>query len=387
MNKVFRFLCVMIMAALLPVGAQATRYYVTLDADTAGTGASWAGPMPLANAINKAVAGDEIWIHGYDTPGGGYVYRVPDKNGFTVKSGVKIYGGFAGTETSIDDREIVESKAYRMKYRTVISGDVKSNDVVDATNLIFPANTSRDDNATHVLTLNLSRASGGNQNQQPTVINGVTIARGHATGGVDEAGDHGGGILVTANGQTDVVSYSIERCFFIANYATRGGALYVEPGCEGTVSLSGFFNNAAGERSGMENSGGAIWLAGEGTVVNTAVFNNENGGIMLVGSGARVLNSTVTRNTGAGIDGFDRAVDNTVVWGNSLLSMSDASRPAFRYSAYPEANPGGTDSNDNVYLADKNNEAQGPHFSAPSLKIGFDTDYDMTTQLYPLWTW
>ena len=387
MNKVFRFLCVMIMAALLPVGAQATRYYVTLDADTAGTGASWAGPMPLANAINKAVAGDEIWIHGYDTPGGGYVYRVPDKNGFTVKSGVKIYGGFAGTETSIDDREIVESKAYRMKYRTVISGDVKSNDVVDATNLIFPANTSRDDNATHVLTLNLSRASGGNQNQQPTVINGVTIARGHATGGVDEAGDHGGGILVTANGQTDVVSYSIERCFFIANYATRGGALYVESGCEGTVSLSGFFNNAAGERSGMENSGGAIWLAGEGTVVNTAVFNNENGGIMLVGSGARVLNSTVTRNTGAGIDGFDRAVDNTVVWGNSLLSMSDASRPAFRYSAYPEANPGGTDSNDNVYLADKNNEAQGPHFSAPSLKIGFDTDYDMTTQLYPLWTW
>ena len=387
MNKVFRFLCVMIMAALLPVGAQATRYYVALNAADAGTGASWADPMTLANAINKAVAGDEIWIQGYDTPGGGHVYRVPDKNGFTVKSGVKIYGGFAGTETSIDDREIVESKAYRMKYRTVISGDVEGDDVVDATNLIFPANTSRDDNATHVLTLDLSRASGGNQNQQPTVINGVTIARGHATGGENEAGGHGGGILVTAASSQDIVSYSIERCFFIANYATRGGALYVEPGCEGTVSLSGFFNNAAGARSGMENSGGAIWLAGGGTVVNTAVFNNDNGGIMLVGSGARVLNSTVTRNTGAGIDGFDRAVDNTVVWGNSLLSMSDDSRPDFRHSAYPEANPGGTGSNGNVYLADKNNEAQGPHFSAPSLKIGFDTDYDMTTQLYPLWTW
>lgn len=385
MNKVFRFLCVMIMAALLPVGAQATRYYVALNA--AGTGASWADPMPLANAISNAVAGDEIWIQGYDTPGGNHVYRVPDANGFTVKSGVKIYGGFAGTETSIDDREIVESKAYRMKYRTVISGDVKGNDVVDATNLIFPANTSRGDNATHVLTLDLSRASGGNQNQQPTVINGVTIARGHATGGVDEAGGHGGGILVTAANSQDIVSYSIERCFFIANYATRGGALYVEPGCEGTVSLSGFFNNAAGVRSGMENFGGAIWLDGGGTVVNTAVFNNENGGIMLQGSGARVLNSTVTRNTGAGIDGSGHAVENTVVWGNSLLSMSDASRPDFRHSAYPEANPGGTVSNGNVYLADKNNEAQGPHFSAPSLKIGFDTDYDMTTQLYPLWTW
>ena len=391
MNKVFRFLCVMIMAALLPVGAQATRYYVALNA--AGTGASWDAPMPLANAISNAVAGDEIWIQGYDTLGGVHVYRVPDANGFTVKSGVKIYGGFAGTETSIDDREIVESKAYRMKYRTVISGDVSGNDVVDATNLIFPANPLRKDNATHVLTLDLSRASGSNQNSLPTVINGVTIARGHATGGVDEAGGHGGGILVTAASSQDIVSYSIERCFFIANYATRGGALYVEPDCEGTVSLSGFFNNAAGERSGMENSGGAIWLDGGGTVVNTAVFNNANGGIMLQGSGARVLNSTVTRNTGAGIDGsghdVENTVENTVVWGNSLLSMSDASRPTFRHSAYPEANPGGTDSNGNgnVYLADKNNEAQGPHFSAPSLKIGFDTDYDMTTQLYPLWTW
>ena len=372
----------MMMAALLPVGAQATRYYVTVDAKATGTGQSWDTPMPLATAIRRAVAGDELWLMGYADGGREYSYVVPEE-GYELKAGVRLYGGFAGTEASIDGRAVIDGKAYRMAYRTVLTADIKRDDTVDATNLIFPANTSRQDNATRVLTLNLERTqASGNQNQQPTVVDGITIARGHADGG------QGGGILVTGQG----VNYEIRRCFFIENYAAEGGALCVADGVQGgIVDRCGFFNNAAGARGTLSNSGGAISLRGAGTVVNTAVFNNENGGILLSGNNARVINSTVVRNTGSGIDGNSSTqVLNTVVWGNSLLSMTDASRPSFRNSAYPEANPGGTDGtagNGNVYLAAKNNEPDGPHFSSPSVKIGFDTDYRILEQLYPLWTW
>ena len=379
MKKVFCFLCVMMITVLFPMGAQATRYYVTVDAQPAGTGASWNDAMPLATAISRAVAGDELWLMGYADGGREYSYVVP-KEGYELKAGVRLYGGFAGTEASIDGRAVIDGKAYRMAYRTVLTADIKRDDTVDATNLIFPANTSRQNNATRVLTLNLERTSAsGNQNQQSTVVDGITIARGHADGG------QGGGILVTGRG----VNYEIRRCFFIENYAAEGGALCVADGVQGgIVDRCGFFNNAAGARGTLSNSGGAISLRGAGTVVNTAVFNNENGGILLSGNNARVINSTVVRNTGAGIDGNSSTqVLNTVVWGNSLLSMTDASRPSFRNSAYPEANPGSTDGNGNVYLAARNNEAQGPHFSSPSIKTGFDTDYQILDQLYPLWTW
>ena len=382
MKKVFCFLCVMMITVLFPMGAQATRYYVTVDAKATGTGQSWDTPMPLATAIQRAVAGDELWLLGYSEGGREHSYVVP-KDGYTLKAGVRLYGGFAGTETDIDQRAVIDGKAYRMAYRTVLTADISRNDAVDATNLIFPANTLRQDNATRVLTLNLVRtAESGNQNQQPTVVDGITIARGHADGG------QGGGILVTGLG----VNYEIRRCFFIENYAAEGGALCVADGVQGgIVDRCGFFNNAAGARGTLSNSGGAISLRGAGTVVNTAVFNNENGGILLSGNNARVINSTVVRNTGAGIDGNSSTqVLNTVVWGNSLLSMTAASRPVFSHSAYPEANPGGTDGNDgndNVYLAARNNEAQGPHFSSPSIKTGFDTDYQILDQLYPLWTW
>ena len=356
---------------LLPfMAAQATRYYVSLQGTEGGAGSSWANATTLDVAIGKATSGDEIWMRGYSTPSRDSIYRT---EGLTLPAGVAIYGGFAGTETSPGERRIVESKAYRMEYRTVISGDAEANDAVDATNLIFPANTSRRGNATHVIKLMPG------QGNATTTVNGITIARGHATG-TDDAG-RGGGIIVSGRG-----NYLIERCFFIENYATEGGALYVPDGAEGRVNLCGFFNNAAGERGVVSNSGGAIYLGGTGAVANTAVFNNENGGVLLGGADARVVNSTVTRNTGAGIDGPGN-VDNTVVWGNTSLYLNANAHPDFNNSAYPEATPGVTDDDGNVYLAEKNNEDDGPHFSSPSIKTGFDTDFNILTTLYPLWTW
>ena len=374
---------------MLPVTAQGSRYYVTLEAETAmtaGDGSSWDNAMTLAAAIAAAQPNDEIWVKGYAEPDAyGKIYYVRDNSGYTLKSGVKLYGGFSGSETDADDRPVVDGKAYRMQYRTVISGDRGKDDAIDAANLIFPGNDTRRDNAVHVLTLNMTPTS-ANIGQWATEVDGITIAGGHAAGTGD--GGHGGGILVKGtNG--NVGRYILRRCFFIGNYAVEGGALYVADGVSGAclIDRCGFFNNAAGTRGTVANDGGAVCLAGAGTIVNTAIFNNENGGVKLTGDNATVINSTVTRNTGSGIDGLGKTVANTVVWGNSRLS-TDGQEPAFNHCSYPEANADGQPDRDgNIYLDTRNNEEQGPHFDSPSLKTGFDTDYDVLLQLYPLWTW
>ena len=384
--------CLFLLAAAGAGAQTGTRIYVSLEGNEANEGRSWENATTLASALQRNLsAGTEIWMKGYEDPA--LVYTVG--GGLTVPAGIQLYGGFAGTEERIDDRATEDGIAYRMRYRTVLSGDVDHNDKVDGSNLIFPDNATRTDNATHVLTLNLATGSGSLNGGAATVVNGLTIARGHADGD-DEAG---GGIYVTANGSTQQVGYRIEQCFFIGNYATWGGALYVDDGVADNVNGSsclvdrcGFFNNAAGSRSVLTNEGGAIYLGGAGCVVNTAIFNNENGGILIASgnTSARVLNSTVTRNTGSGIDGNGAEVVNTVIWGNATLYSAGTTSPGFRHCAYPEVvtNPeAGTDANHNIYLSDKNNDPQGPHFNSPSLRAGFDRDYDVTATLYPLWTW
>lgn len=394
MTKTLRALYILAAFAMLPLAmqAQGKRYYVTKEAEKVTEqrdGSSWSTAMTLQQAIDRAKAGDEIWVKGYEAAGGGNSYVVPE-GGYTLESGVSLYGGFSGEDgNTIDNREVIDKKAYRMKYRTVLTGDINRNDAVKDANFIFPGNATRGDNAKHVLTLNLEPTpQSGNNNTLPTVVNGVTIARGHYHGD----GGVGAGIYVTGDNSGGGI-YRIERCFFIENYANQGGALYVSNtvknvnGQECLIDRCGFFNNAAGERAVAENQGGAVWLAGAGTIVNTAIFNNENGGVRLENRAARVVNSTIVRNTGSGADGSEAYVYNTVIWGNSLLTSTDQTRPGFDHCAYPEANAEGEPANGNVYLAAKNNEDGGPHFSSPSLKTGFDTDYDILHSLYPLWTW
>lgn len=394
MTKTLRALYILAAFAMLPLAmqAQGKRYYVTKEAEKVTEqrdGSSWSTAMTLQQAIGTAKAGDEIWVKGYETAGGENLYVVPE-GGYTLESGVSLYGGFSGEDgNTIDNREVIDKKAYRMKYRTVITGDIDRNDIVKDASLIFPGNATRGNNARHVLTLNLEPTpQSGNNNTLPTVVNGVTIARGHYSGD----GGVGAGIYVTGDNSGGGI-YRIERCFFIENYANQGGALYVSNtvknvnGQECLIDRCGFFNNAAGERAVAENQGGAVWLAGAGTIVNTAIFNNENGGVRLENRAARVVNSTIVRNTGSGADGSEAYVYNTVIWGNSLLTSTDQTRPGFDHCAYPEANAEGEPANGNVYLAAKNNEDGGPHFSSPSLKTGFDTDYDILHSLYPLWTW
>ena len=384
-------LCLLLLAGGHAYGQQ-NIYRVSLNGE--GDGSSWSSTISLADALDKAVAGDQIWVQG-DTESTQrekhYVVPVDAKGtGFTLKSGVKLYGGFAGTETSIEQRETL-GKPYQFKCPTVLSGDIKGDDTVDNVNLIFPANTTRSDNAAHVLTLNMEPTqASGNNNTYPTVVDGFTIAGGHAT---DTGSNMGGGILVTGNNSGGGI-YRIERCFLLNNYAEEGGAIYVSDAVKDInnntclINQCAVYNNAAGERSTTENAGGGIWIGGAGTVVNTAVFNNENGGLCLSAE-ASVVNCTVARNTSGGIDALSSAsipeVHNTVIWGNTTLFAEFS--PEFHHSAYHEATDADA-GNGNIYVSDKNRDAaEVPMFESPSSRTSFDRDFNWMQDAYPLWSW
>lgn len=387
MRTLFRFyMLLLFLGSSLGITAQTKIYYVSPTG--VGDGTSWETTTTLQTALQNAVAGDQIWVQGFEQITSADQLYIAPADGFSLKSGVQLYGGFKGDETNVNSRETL-GKPYQMKYRSVLSGDIKRDDVVDNTNLIFPANTTRSDNATHVLNVNMVPASGNNKNTSPTIINGFSIGNGHADG----SGEKGGGIYIHGD-NTGGGIFRIERCFLLNNYATQGGAIYVDAEVKNVnnstslVNQCVVYNNAAGERAAVENAGGGLYLAGEATVVNSSIFNNENGGLRLA-DGAKVVNSTVSRNSSGGIDMInDKAegynVANTIIWGNSTLSTQY--RPKFKNSAFHEVEAG--DSDGNIYVtAENRGDTNAPMFDAPSLKTSYDRDFNWRQTAYPLWSW
>ena len=387
MRTLFRFyMLLLFLGSSLGIMAQTKVYYVSPTG--VGDGTSWETTTTLQTALQNAVAGDQIWVQGFEQITSADQLYIAPADGFSLKSGVQLYGGFKGDETNVNSRETL-GKPYQMKYRSVLSGDIKRDDVVDNTNLIFPANTTRSDNATHVLNVNMAPASGNNKNTSPTIINGFSIGNGHADG----SGEKGGGIYIHGD-NTGGGIFRIERCFLLNNYATQGGAIYVDAEVKNVnnstslVNQCVVYNNAAGERAAVENAGGGLYLAGEATVVNSSIFNNENGGLRLA-DGAKVVNSTVSRNSSGGIDMIDDKAEgynvaNTIIWGNSTLSTQY--RPKFKNSAFHEVEAG--DSDGNIYVtAENRGDTNAPMFDAPSLKTSYDRDFNWRQTAYPLWSW
>lgn len=79
-------------------------------------GRSWLDPCDLQTAIEKAQAGDEIWVaQGTHKP-----TRENDRSAsFELKNGVTIYGGFSG-----DGGDIDLSRRDPEQYETILSGEI-----------------------------------------------------------------------------------------------------------------------------------------------------------------------------------------------------------------------------------------------------------------------
>lgn len=407
MRKLYPTYCRLIATLLLlgcsiALSAQGKTYHVKADSEITTSnndGLSWENAITLTEALSQAKAGDEIWVKGYEDITG-HIYKAPE-GGFVLPSGVAMYGGFAGDETIKNDLPTGRHK-YQMKYQTALVGDIDTNDKASQQLIIYPENTTRTDNATHVLTLQMSVTQDNtNDGNKPTIVSGFLIAAGNASGENTSANGRGGGIYVINNSNDNNAGsryFRISQCNFANNYGMRGGAIYVDNSCTNqlsAISYCSIFNNVAGKRGTSENEGGGMWIDGTATVYNCNINNNTNGGIRLSNT-SKIVNCSVIANTVSAADlttdGASNSIDggavyNTVLWHSTALSKQD-SRPAFYSCAFPEVkvtNPDtNTDANGNVRISNENHGIEpAPWFKQSAVTQGYDFSFSSNLkQLY-----
>ncbi len=156
---------------------------------------------------------------------------------FTIAhDGIALYGGFAGNESSLADRDWEVNE-------TILSGDINATGDLSG-------------NAYHVVVVD---GQGGDKITNSTVIDGFFITAGNANGGVPR--NLGGGMVCRGQGGGNECSPSISNVMFSGNQASsRGGGMFNDGRFGGNASpvLShvNFDGNWAGARGGgMLNDG------------------------------------------------------------------------------------------------------------------------------------
>jgi REP element-mobilizing transposase RayT len=252
--KTFRITLVIVLIsacfAVFPVHAAGVIYYVKWNASGANNGTSWANAFTdLQFALSAASSGDEIWVVAgtyYPTPG-------TDRTiSFTLKNGVEIYGGFAGTETLRTQRSpfII----------TILSGDIGI------------VNNNRD-NSYHVVI--------GSDTNNTAVLDGFEIRKGYADN-IDSEPHFRGGGMYNANGSPTLINL-----FFSSNFAIYGGGLS-NMNSSPTIMHAGF----------RGNSGNGMYNHASSPILTDVEFRNNTGGLYNYYSNPILTNVTFYNNEG-----------------------------------------------------------------------------------------
>lgn len=301
-------------------------YYVTPNpSNRNGSGLSWGTALgSLQEAMDRAYRnGGEVWVAaGTYTPS-----RGSRSASFKLRSGVAVYGGFSGSETARDQRDINANL-------TVLSGDIgRPGDITD--------------NCFHVLT----GADGA-------VLDGFTVTGGNADGGEGRQfkthHTKGGGLLNYLPGTfggprgRTAAGYStiVENCTFQGNIALSGGAVYNYDRSSPVFRNCLFFGNSAQfggavvDRVGVRATydrcnfelnrakyrGGALYFdyGSRPTITNCTFETNDSkvhGGAIYTVSRASQLENTIVTVTGSQFSG-NRAGQFGGAIGNNDLSIA-----------------------------------------------------------------
>ena len=296
--------------------------FVDQDSLGANDGSSWVDAFSnLQDALGVAAVGDEIWVaKGTYIPG----EFNGDRNAtFQLKSGVKLFGGFTGTEIARFERDPVTNV-------TTLSGDLNGDD---------SGFTNNSENCHHVVT--------GSNTDAFTVLDGFTISGGNADRIAPN--NRGGGMIIIDGSPT------ISNCKFNENSAsTEGGGLYNSGSSPLLTSCTfnknkadhygggicnrylsspiitdcSFVNNTTDLTSGaFGSSGGAIYNRESEPTIMTSMFegnaSGEGGGIHNTFSSPTVVNclfkNNIARSLGGGIhnDKGTPTLSNCIFDGNS----------------------------------------------------------------------
>lgn len=246
------------MACLLAgTSVEAGVLYVKHDALGANDGSSWSNAfLSLQPAIDTASVSDQVWIaqgtyRPTSWPNGGTTER---EKHFSLKNGVSVYGGFAGVETSLVERDPTA-------YPTILSGDLDGNDA-DGDGRSDPTTTSN--NAYHVF---FHPSGSGLTNT--ALLDGVTIRGGNANAYSPKA--EGAGI------HNNSCSPTIQNCKITDNSAISGGGIFNSSSSPKVFNCDVVSNSASFHAGGVFSIDSSPYLANCRVIGNSARYGGGAG--------------------------------------------------------------------------------------------------------------
>lgn len=325
-----------------------------------GDGGSWATATGDLNwALNTALAAHntfgtwpDVWV-----AQGTYYGDTTSDHAFTMVDGIYAYGGFAGTETELSQRNFYAHPTYLdgQHSRTV---------------LYQPVNFS-----------------------EATLWDGFVIQNGYSTNGpggaylrngaylydseiLNNTGTAGGGLLA---------NYAvIDNCRFSGNVST--GNSYNDGGGAVKSSYSRFYH-CTFTHNKATNCGGAIYIydatSYSATLSNCLIANNsakDGGGLYCTTGSAIIENTTIVNNeassTGAGIRSSNMyRLINSIIWGNRTTSgaVSSIYDNGNSITCFHNAVEGGYSGTGNVTLLPDSilGGMYSPKFVNPSATVGY----------------
>lgn len=322
-----------------PVSSQASPkiWYVKRDAAGRNDGSSWSNAYSdLQAALAAAQASDQIWVaKGIYTPS----TSLDRTSSFVLKEGIALYGGFAGNETRLTQRNW-EAQL------TILSGDLAGDDLTDANGIVTDTLNIVGDNSYHVLT--------ARQLSADTRLDGFVITAGNANQSQVAAGTTGGGLLSEQSSLTlsnlaflgNAASYgggaifnyqshpSLTNLLFSGNHSANYGGAILNNASSPSITASSFLANSA-------INGGAIFnLERSAPKLSDLSFSsnkafNAGGAIYNLSSNPQINNTIFAANSatdGAGI--YNYILSNPLLTNLSFLGNSASNSGAGIFNTY-----------------------------------------------------
>ncbi|MGH2645587.1 MAG: hypothetical protein ACRDE2_16675, partial [Chitinophagaceae bacterium] len=314
--------------------------YVNANASSpsGGNGSSWSSALDSLNtALDAALTNTsikQIWV------AKGTYQPILNSSFFMVKN-VKIYGGFAGNETNINQRDLSAG------YTSILEGN---------SNSVF---INGNNGITNSAVLDGFTVTGGNGNDGGGIINiNVSPVISNCTFTNNKASFNGGGIY------NDHSSPVVSNCIFSNNNAGNGGGICNDSSSAPALYNCNFYLNTASVGGGGQNnnassasftncnfSGNSASMgAGMQNINSSPTFTNcgFTGNSVPIGQGSgmynqnaspTLLNCTLSGNNALAGNGggmynqnSSPVITNSIIWGNSDGIDNSGGNPDITYS-------------------------------------------------------
>ncbi|MCB0630522.1 MAG: T9SS type A sorting domain-containing protein [Lewinella sp.] len=268
--------------------------YVNQNATGANNGSSWDNALTSLQAAldlpTQCGTAAEIWVAAgvYNPTRNSSGVPQGRNNTFYIKQdGIRLYGGFNGTESELSERNIAQNP-------TILDG-------------YFQEGNGEAIHVYHVVIID--GASGYGPITDATVLDGFTIRNGLADGsGADSTG---AGIYINGAGGS-TASPTIANCRVESNTAVEGGGIYINAGAgtiESVISNCNFFQNTGTGKGGAISINGASSISCDPLLDGCTFSQNtagEGGAMYITGNTGPTINYCTFNDNTANLGGAVR---------------------------------------------------------------------------------